>query len=66
MKREVSPKFVKGSKHYGRKSLPFKSDDFDCLADDEDDTDVRSSTRSLKHSLTAESVTDTEEVGHKN
>ena len=65
IKREVSPKFVKGSKLYGRKSLPYSSDDFDCLADDEDDTEVRSSTKSLKHSLTVGSITDTEEVGDK-
>ena len=53
---------MKGSKRYGRKSLPFMSDEFDCLADDEEDIDVASSTRSLKHSLTADSVTDTDEV----
>ena len=55
---------MKGSKRYGRKSLPYSSEDFDCLADDEDDTEVRSSTKSLKHSLTADSITDTEEVGN--
>ena len=53
---------MKGSKRYGRKSMPFTSDDFECLADDEDDMDVALSTKSLKHSLTADSVTDTDEV----
>ena len=56
---------MKGSKRYGRKSLPFMSDEFDCLADDEEDIDVASSTKSLKHSLTADSVTDTDEVRRK-
>ena len=54
---------MKGSKRYGRRSMPFSSDDFDCLADDEEDIDVASSTKSLKRSLTADSVTDTDEVG---
>ena len=45
--------------------MPFTSEDFECLADDEDDIDVQSSTKSLKHSLTGSDVIDTDEVSSR-
>ena len=58
----MSPKYVVGKKRYGRRSMPFVAEDFDCLADDEDDIEVASSTMSLKHSLIIHDMSDTEEV----
>ena len=62
VRQEVSPKYVVGNKRYGRKTLPFHLDDFESLADDEDNIDVSSSTKSLKRSYTSDDVTDTDEV----
>jgi len=64
IKREVSPKFELGEKRYGRLSLPVSAEDLDGLTVvDDDDIEVASSTRSLKHSLVVEDASDSEEVG---
>lgn len=65
MKREVSPKYELGKKRYGRRSLPVTIEDLEDLQVlDEDDVEVASSTKSLKHYLTVdEDDTDSAEVG---
>lgn len=66
MKREVSPKYELGSKRYGRRSLPVTIEDLEDLnVLDDDDIEVASSTKSLKHSLTVEDDSESEEVSHK-
>ncbi|KAL4239155.1 hypothetical protein ACF0H5_003857 [Mactra antiquata] len=53
IKREVSPKFIVGEKRYGRKSLPINMEELDDISMlDDEDIEVASSIKSLKHSIT--------------
>ncbi|XP_052276394.1 ninein-like protein isoform X3 [Dreissena polymorpha] len=67
VKREKSPLYKLGEKHYGRLSMPatVSDGDEDMTTLDEEDIEVASSTMSLKHSLVVDEASDTDEDSHE-